>query len=328
MILLSHSWIKINSIDVVDGTFVDLEVGDLVEVYSEIYITLGTISGPITDCGTPGTHTVIITNITTGAVISSTVDPSVPLNTLESIGSTFTVTTAGTYQFFRQGTFCENAEGWTEEDFVIIPAKLEVTVENTGCKTISITIETETTIRATITVTRVGDSEYENILLRDNDPNTSNSNIANVALPGNGVFLINVSASELEEDYCFIHHEFCDIQDCVRVLTKDIFCGQVDDCGCECPSDKLVFEQKRFALNKIMALFNQYMGAVKFEEFEYLTVTTVDNCRDLILTNIANLVTELDRAVAVCGDCDKIIDSTDCGCADTLGNTEQGEPFP
>ena len=59
-----------------------------------------------------------------------------------------------------------------------------------------------------------------------------------------------------------------------------------------------------------MALFNQYIGAVKFEEFKYLNITTVDVSRDLVLSNIANLVTELDRAVAVCGDCTKSIDST------------------
>lgn len=328
MILFDPTWIYINGVGVVDSTSIQLKVGDVVQVYTQIFIDLNSPTGPIADCALPGTVTHTVTNLTTGAQILTNSITNIVLSVTRILDNTFTVLTAGTYEFFRQGTFCENAEGWTEEELVIIPANLNIIIKTTGCKTISITVESEDIIHVTLTVTRVGDSVYKNILFRDTDPNTSNSNIANVALPGNGIYIIEASAPELLEDYCFIYNEYCDIQECVRLLTLDIFCNPIDDCGYECPSDKLVLEQKRFVLNKIMALFNQYISAIKFEEFEYLNVTTIDDCRDLILSNIANLVTELDRAVLVCGDCNKTIDSTDCGCADTLDNTEQGEPFP
>jgi len=261
---------------------------------------------------------VTVDNLTTGAEIFTTqltglTDGITGDKTLQFPvipGTLISFPTPGRYRLELTTTVATSSNTLTEYIHLLICPNIQWTKDS--CKNYTITTDDTN-------VTSFGVHSADGVLI---ETITLVDGSGSFTLPSEGVYLIRMS-----DGITYSLYEFCDLQECLKKLIREILCPDLDDPCCNNCREEDVAERERLRkeLNKLIAMYGMYLGGKMDETTRYLGVFDfindsdgdgifdIDACQSAILQNMDNMISDIKEVTRRCGDgCDDTVTSSPC----------------
>lgn len=264
---------------------------------------------------------VTIQNIQTGAVVYSGSDTT-DLDSLD-FNHNQTITNPGSYRITM--TFSDCYGRISECSYDILACGTNTVVIN-GCHSYTVSIGTDLTEAVdpyfylyTFDLNGVKTRVFQQALLNEATQEF------NLTTPGDNIYFYEMVYYDyiLDAEYVFksaLLPDLCDIRKCMIKLVASLLCVDCKEIPCaqgdtKCFDEHTKAQQStRMLLNKVTALMDQLIQllniyGIKFSNEE---VIIFDDCLLNDLGSIQEIISDINKAMTECGQCDDVITSSDC----------------
>jgi hypothetical protein len=185
------------------------------------------------------------------------------------------------------------------------------TLSKTGCHTWKLSTDDA------MTTAYIKLYTYMDVLLNDelvfNSSNECSIDLDIYDGGGDGAYYIQLTSTDIRPVYTYLCiYDFCDAENCYKALFKYVLCKCTDPCDEDC-IEKYQLEQKRLDLELIFALYTDIERNVYNERYKYYGITSINDSRRTLMSQIGRAITKLSVVVDRCGMCsDEVVEDLTC----------------